>query len=120
MRIPRTVLALVLVLSVLVSGCTPASAAFWGGFAEGFSNSYQGGFASPSGQVVSGTISGSFDGLAYGRVYVLTNGQVWQQSEYYTWYWYASYPSVLIFRDGATYRMRVDGIDRPVAVVRLQ
>ena len=69
---------------------------------------------------MSSTISGTFEGLEYGRVFVLSNGQVWQQSEYYTRYRYAYNPSVLIYRDGSRLRMLVDGIERPVSVVRLR
>jgi len=69
---------------------------------------------------MSSYISGAFEGFAYDRVYALTNGTVWQQTEFYSWYRYAYRPKVLIYQDGARYRMLVEGIDRPVTVVRLR
>lgn len=107
---------------LLVSACAPSSssdAAFWGAFAQGVSRA-----SSPAPAPAPGTISsaivGTFEGFAYGRVYRLVNGQVWRQTEYYTWYRYAYRPTVLIYRDGARYRMLVDGIDRTVSVTRLR
>ena len=66
--------------------------------------------------VIESTIISDFNGLEYGNIYELANGQNWQQTEYYIWYWYWFYPGVLIWNDGGIYRMKVEGIDHPVMV----
>jgi hypothetical protein len=50
----------------------------------------------------------------------LTNGQIWQQTEYYYHYHYAFMPKVLIFRSGRGYKMKVEGVEKPVGVTRLK
>jgi len=69
--------------------------------------------------VIESTIISDFNGLEYGNIYELANGQIWQQTEYYIWYWYWFYPGVLIWNDGGIYRMKVEGIDHPVMVKRI-
>ena len=69
--------------------------------------------------VIESFIISDFNGLNYGNIYELANGQIWQQTEYYIWYWYWFYPGVLIWNDGGIYRMKVEGIDHPVMVKRI-
>lgn len=69
--------------------------------------------------VIESTIISDFSGLEYGNIYELANGQIWQQTEYYIWYWYWFYPGVLIWNDGGIYRMKVEGIDHPVMVKKI-
>ena len=49
----------------------------------------------------------------------LSNGQIWQQREYYYHYRYAYRPSVTITNDGG-YRMLVEGVPRAVRVERIK
>jgi len=65
-------------------------------------------------------IEGSFDGLEYGKVYPLCNGQVWRQTSFYTWYYYWYRPRVRICPRTGGYEMYVEGIDHPVNVERLR
>jgi len=69
--------------------------------------------------VIQSYIISDFDGLDYGNIYELANGQIWKQTEYYIWYWYWFYPEVLIWYDAGAYRMKVEGIDHPVMVSRI-
>ena len=50
----------------------------------------------------------------------LVNGQIWQQAGYQYEYHYAFMPDVLIYLSGGRYRMKVDGVDEAVDVVRLK
>lgn len=61
-----------------------------------------------------------FDGLEHGNIYELQNGQIWKQTDFYIWIRIAVYPRVIIYRDGASWKMKVDGIDRAVRVERIR
>jgi hypothetical protein len=70
--------------------------------------------------IIEGQIEGDFEGWEGETIVKLTNGQIWQQSEYYYYYRYAFMPKVLIFKSGSAYKMKVEGIERPVGVMRLK
>jgi hypothetical protein len=74
--------------------------------------------SSPS--VIEGQIDGDFEGWEGETIIKLTNGQIWQQNEYYYTYHYAFMPKVMIFKSGPGFKMKVDGVDRPVGVTRLR
>jgi len=74
----------------------------------------------PTAQVVESFIISDFDGLEYGNVYKLGNGQIWEQTEAWIWVWVWINPKVLIWNDGGVYRMKVEGIEHPVAVTRIK
>jgi hypothetical protein len=76
--------------------------------------------APPSPSVIESQIDGDFDGWEGETIIKLTNGQIWQQSEYFYFYHYAFMPKVLIFRSGYGFKMKVDGVDKPVGVTRLR
>ena len=59
-------------------------------------------------------IDGEFEGWEGETIVKLTNGQIWQQTEYHYRYHYAYMPKVLIYRSGSGYKMKVDGIERAV------
>jgi hypothetical protein len=65
-------------------------------------------------------IDGDFNGWEGETIFKLQNGQIWQQASYAYNYHYAYAPKVLIYRSGPGYMMRVDGIDRAIAVKRLK
>jgi hypothetical protein len=71
-------------------------------------------------QVVESYITSNFDGLNHGNIYILANGQIWEQTEYWIWIWIWINPQVLIWSDDGIYRMRVEGIDHPVMVRRIK
>ena len=74
--------------------------------------------ASPN--VIESQIDSDFDGWEGETIVKLTNGQIWQQSEYYYVYHYAFMPKVLIFRSSYGFKMKVDGVEKPVGVTRLK
>lgn len=65
-------------------------------------------------------IDGSFEGWRGDTIVKLTNGQIWQQVSYYYWYRYSYMPKVYIFYSNNSYKMIVDGIDKPITVMQLK
>ena len=70
--------------------------------------------------LIESQIDGEFEGWQGETVVKLMNGQIWQQVEYWYHYHYAYMPRVLIVRNGAGYRMKVEGIEKAVGVERLK
>ena len=70
--------------------------------------------------VIESRIDGDFEGWEGETVVKLMNGQIWQQSSYHYYYHYAYMPEVLIYKSGGTYKMKVDGVDTDVSVIRLK
>jgi hypothetical protein len=70
--------------------------------------------------VIESRINGDFEGWEGETILKLTNGQIWQQSEYYYFYHYAFMPEVIIFLSGGIYKMSVEGIEKSVGVIRLK
>ena len=64
-------------------------------------------------------IDGTFEGWSGDTVFTLCNGQVWQQTTYAYTYHYAYRPDVLIYWNGYQYKMKVEGVDQTIAVVRI-
>jgi hypothetical protein len=50
----------------------------------------------------------------------LTNGQVWQQTEYHYHYHYAFMPKVTILKSATGHKMLVDGVPKAIGVTRLK
>ena len=65
-------------------------------------------------------INGEFEGWDGDTIIKLMNGQIWQQTEYYYYYTYSYMPKVIIFKSDYDYKMKVDGVDKAVGVVRLE
>lgn len=74
----------------------------------------------PSLNTVRARIINDFDGFKQGNIYKLDNGQIWEQTDFYIHTRIATMPSVIIWRDGAVYKMIVDGIDRAVTIQQLK
>lgn len=70
--------------------------------------------------VIESKIEDDFEGWEGETIVKLLNGQIWQQTEYYYHYHYAFMPEVLIYRSGAGWKMKVDGVDRAVGVTQLK
>ena len=70
--------------------------------------------------LIESRIDGEFEGWEGETIFKLQNGQIWQQVSYAYAYHYAYAPEVLIYRSGSIYKMRVDGVDGSIAVVRLK
>jgi hypothetical protein len=65
-------------------------------------------------------IEGEFEGWDGETVFKLANGQIWQQSSFAYIYHYAYRPKVLIYKSGAIYKMKVDGVGDAIQVKRLK
>jgi hypothetical protein len=78
------------------------------------------GRSSSGNTVIESQIDGDFEGFEGETILKLVNGQVWQQSEYLYQYHYSFMPKVFIYKQGATYKMKVDGIDKSIGVTRLR
>ena len=70
--------------------------------------------------VIESVIDGDFEGFEGETIIKLMNGQIWQQTEYYYHYHYAFMPKVLIYKSGSGYKMKVDGVDKAVGVIKLK
>lgn len=73
----------------------------------------------PTGSAVQSKIDGEFEGWDGETIFILVNGQIWQQSSYSYLYHYAYNPSVLIYQSGGRWMMSVEGVNRTIAVTRL-
>jgi len=70
--------------------------------------------------IIESTIISDFDGLDFGNIYKLANGQIWEQTEAWIWVWVCVNPSVMIWNDGGIFKMKVDQIDHAVTVSRIK
>lgn len=70
--------------------------------------------------VIETRITSGFDGLEYGNIYKLDNGQVWEQTGVYIYVYVSVMPKVTIWRDGSVHKMKVQGIDEAVTVQQLK
>ncbi|MFC1783195.1 tetratricopeptide repeat protein [Planctomycetota bacterium] len=70
--------------------------------------------------VIESYIDSDFDGIEYGNIYVLANGQIWEQTEAYPYPYPYPMPKVIIWNSGGVYKMKVEKIDRPVTVRRIK
>jgi hypothetical protein len=72
------------------------------------------------GPTIESNIKGDFEGWEGETVFVLDNGQVWQQAGFEYHYHYAFRPKVTIFSIDGVQRMRVEGVDQTIPVRRLK
>ena len=70
--------------------------------------------------VIESQIDGEFNGFEGETIFKLMNGQIWQQVEYYYHYHYSYMPKVLIYKSGSIFKMKIDGIDKAINVIRLK
>lgn len=75
---------------------------------------------SESSPVIESKINGSFKGWNGETIVELMNGQVWKQAQYYYHYHYAYMPDVLIYNSGGGWKMKVEGVDNSVSVIKLK
>lgn len=65
-------------------------------------------------------IQGEFEGWEGETVFLLDNGQIWQQSSYAYMYHYAYRPEVMIINISGSWKMKVEGVDEMIDVMRLK
>ncbi|WP_017931523.1 hypothetical protein [Robiginitomaculum antarcticum] len=71
-------------------------------------------------KLVETRIDGEFEGWDGETIFKMSNGQIWQQSEYNYHYRYAYRPEVFLFKDNGRWKMKVDGVDKALGVECLQ
>ena len=76
--------------------------------------------AQPVPSVIETQVEGEFSGWQGETVVRLANGQIWQQTDYHYHYHYAYMPRVFIYASGGGFKMKLDGIEKAVSVVRLK
>ena len=69
---------------------------------------------------VKSSIDAEFEGFEPDRIYVLRNGQLWQQTSYEYEYRYSYAPRVTIFQSSGLCVMAVEGVTRTVYVVQVE
>jgi len=69
---------------------------------------------------VESVIVSKFTGLKKGNAYTLQNGQIWKQTEMWTQPAMYIRPKVTIHKEGGASKMKVENIDRSVAVERVK
>jgi outer membrane murein-binding lipoprotein Lpp len=71
-------------------------------------------------QAIESQIDGDFNGWDGETIIKLTNGQIWQQTEYYYYYSYSFMPHVIVYRASGGYKMKIEGIEKAVRVEQLK
>ncbi|NBC73458.1 hypothetical protein [Paenibacillus sacheonensis] len=89
---------------------------------SGFDSSSSGGTAtgSTTSATIVSKIDGEFDGFENGKLFTLQNGQIWKQTSYEYKYTYKFNPKVTIYKDGSSWYMMVDGVDKQVKVEQIK
>ena len=65
-------------------------------------------------------IRGNFEGWDGDTVFILDNGQIWQQSSYAYTYHYAFRPKVFIFPAAGGHKMIVEGVSGSIQIKRIK
>jgi len=69
---------------------------------------------------IESAITGDVEGWDGETIFKLDNGQIWQQAEYDYTYFYEYHPDVTIYQTSAGCRMKVEGEDETVVVMRIK
>jgi hypothetical protein len=71
------------------------------------------------GGVIEATVVNEFDGLRYGNIYKLSNGQIWEQTEFCIDICIYFRPEVTLWYDGVAFQLKVNDEDEAVTVRQL-
>ena len=85
----------------------------------GFSST-RSGSVSFTGSVYETQIDGTFEGWDGDTIFKMMDGSIWQQASYDYTYHYAYMPKVIIYNKGGATYMKVEDVDDPIQVKRLQ
>jgi hypothetical protein len=77
-------------------------------------------FKKSGNDVIESRIDGEFEGWEGETIFKLTNGQVWQQTDFQIKIAIKLMPKVLIYKTGSNYKMQVEGIEKSITVKRLK
>lgn len=70
--------------------------------------------------LVEGYVTNSFSGFSKGNIFKLDNGQIWEQTEYFTYTYTYARPKVMIYKSSGEYKLKFDNIDHAVTVKRIK
>ena len=70
--------------------------------------------------VIESRIDGEFEGWDGETIFKLTNGQIWQQTDFQIQIAIKLMPKVLIYNTGSNFKMQVEGIEKSITVTRLK
>jgi hypothetical protein len=70
--------------------------------------------------VIESEIDGEFEGWSGETIFKLTNGQIWQQTEYDYEYEYAYTPEVTIYKTSGCYKLKVEDMSDTICVKRIK
>lgn len=70
--------------------------------------------------VIESRIDGEFEGWEGETIFKLTNGQIWQQTDFQIQIAIKLMPKVLIYNTGSNFKMQVEGIEKSITVIRLK
>ena len=73
-----------------------------------------------AGDKIESQIDGDFEGWEGETVFKLTNGQIWQQTEFHFHYHCAFMPKVIILKTATGHKMIVDGVSKAIGVTQLK
>lgn len=65
-------------------------------------------------------IEGTFQGWSGDTIFIMTNGQIWQQAAYAYTYHYAYRPKVTIYKTNSGFKMQVEGLKDSLLVKRIK
>ncbi|MGD2095746.1 MAG: hypothetical protein PVH77_12135 [Phycisphaerales bacterium] len=71
------------------------------------------------GRIIEALVINELDGLEHGKIFKLDNGQIWEQEEFYIYTGIFIMPKVTIWHNGVAFKMKIDGVDKPVTVHQL-
>lgn len=69
--------------------------------------------------LIESKIEGNFEGWSGETIFKLDNGQIWQQTSYGYTYTYKYRPKVIIYRNGSSYEMQVEGVSSKIKVKKI-
>lgn len=71
--------------------------------------------------VIESRVDGDFKGWDGDTIFILANGQIWQQDSYSYHYSYAYRPKVIIYKTSSgRYKMKVDRVSKEIYVKRIK
>jgi len=71
-------------------------------------------------EIIDSYIRGDFKGWDGDTLFLLDNGQIWQQSSYAYTYHYAYHPRAIIYKTDSGYKLMVDGVGESITVKRIR
>lgn len=73
-----------------------------------------------AGQMIETKLVGDFDGYEHDNYYVMTNGQIWRQTDFHFDFHFAFRPDATIFRKNGAWFLHVEDMDSVVQVERIK